>query len=207
MEKKSSIAWEKRISKRKLITSSMHNTKSFVYKEDLTIKKRNYLIHDNENRPYQVTVDKTGIYIYTYVTYKKKYTIYSKLLKKITNFMGYWRGYDPSPYAMHGNTILVCLTSHKYLYIGPVIYIFTTKDIIDDYISPVGMSDVPYPVAYGTNNVYFMVDSCYVRKNVMKTAATVKNAETIYGEFYGFFGKRTFSAYGMKNYKLLYGQR
>jgi len=204
MEKKESVAWEKRTSKRKITTSNMHNTKSFVPKDELTERKRNYYIHDNKNRPYQVTADNTGLYIYTYATYEKKYTIYSKLLKKITKFRGYWRGYDPSPYAMHGNSILVQLSIHKYLYIGQVVYSFSTKDEINDYISPIGKSDVPYPVAYGDDNVYFMIENCYVHKNELQTPATVKNAEIIYGEFYGILGKKTFKAYMMKNYELLF---
>uniref|UniRef100_A0A6C0C985 Uncharacterized protein n=1 Tax=viral metagenome TaxID=1070528 RepID=A0A6C0C985_9ZZZZ len=203
MEKKESVAWEKRTSKRKLTTSNMHNTKSFVSNKELTEKKRKYLIHDNEKRPYQVVVDNTGLYIYTYATYEKKYTIYSKLLKKVTNFKGYWRGYDPSPYAMHGNSILVQLSIHKYLYVGQDVYTFSTSDEIKDYVSPIGKSDVPYPVAYGVDNVYFMIDNCYVHKNELETPVTVKNAETIYGEFYGIFGKRNFKAYSMKNLDMI----
>lgn len=204
MEKKESVAWEKRASKRKLTTKNMHTTKSFVKKDDLTERRRNYYVHDSKHRPYKVTADHTGLHIYTYVTYEKQYTIYSKLLKKITTFLGYWRGYDPSPYAMHGNSILVQVSKHKYLYIGKTIYTFATYDEIKDYVSPVGKSDIPYPVAYGIDNVYFMLENCYVHKDELETPATVKDAETIYGELYGIVGNGKFKTYAMKKYHLLF---
>ena len=56
-------------------------------------------------------------------------------------------------------------------------------------MSPVGNSDVPYPIAFSKNNVYFMLDLVWVNKKHLITEATVFNSEKLYGEFYGHINK------------------
>lgn len=63
-------------------------------------------------------------------------------------------------------------------------YEFETDKVICDYISPVGNSDVPYPVAYGIDNVYFMLDREYIAKENLVYKTTIMNAERIYDEYY-----------------------
>lgn len=70
------------------------------------------------------------------------------------------------------------------------VFSFTTDDEIIDYISPVGNSDVPYPVAYSKNNVYFMLDDQYIKRKDLELEANVSNAENLYGEFYGHIGEK-----------------
>ncbi len=68
--------------------------------------------------------------------------------------------YDPSLYAFRpDNSLLVYLGSGKYMYIGHSVYTFTTinKEKIQDFYSPIGNSDVPYPYAVGENNTYLML--------------------------------------------------
>ena len=53
-----------------------------------------------------------------------------------------------------GNSILIKIDNNKYVYIGSDIYSFTAETNIIRYVSPVGNNDVPYPLAYGSQNVY-----------------------------------------------------
>lgn len=87
---------------------------------------------------------------------------------------------------MHGNTILIKVSPLEYIYIGGMsIYSFKTTKEIYDYISPVGNSDVPYPVAYSENGVYFMGNQTFVKKENISIPISVANAENLYGAFYG----------------------
>ncbi len=62
------------------------------------------------------------------------------------------KGQDP------GNSILIKVGPHKYIYVGSEIYSFLTDDPIKAYYSPLGNSAVPYPYAVGEKSVYFMLD-------------------------------------------------
>jgi len=162
-------------------------TKSFVKKSKATKKGKVYQIHDNGGRPFEVRIKKSGIYIYGR-TGKDKHgdDIYDKPLLKITKYIGYWWGFDTSIYSsLHGNSLLIMVEKKKYVSIGNSIYMFSTDEQILDYVSPVGNSDVPYPVAYGSKYVYFMLDRQKVKKSSLFTPATPPFAEDIYGEFYG----------------------
>jgi hypothetical protein len=59
-----------------------------------------------------------------------------------------------------GNSLLVQLNAHEYLFIGKEIYKFNARkgDTIQAYASPVGNSAVPYPYALGNKYVYYMLD-------------------------------------------------
>jgi len=176
-----------RANKRKKELSHMKTTKSYIPKSKLTSRNKIYDIHDNGGRPFRVTCNINGIYIQKAIgETDEDEIIYGKVFKHITNFEGYWVGFDTSPYSsLHGNSLLVKINKNKYMHIGDRIYLFKTKDEIIDFVSPVGNSDVPYPIAYGTQNVYFMLDDAYVPIEKLVTKPTVANAEDIYGEFHG----------------------
>lgn len=70
-----------------------------------------------------------------------KYWIGKSPKNEMTTFSG---GHGPE---YDGNSILIQLTSTRYLQIGWTVYEFTWKEPILDYISPVGNSSVPYPYA------------------------------------------------------------
>ncbi len=57
------------------------------------------------------------------------------------------------------------LTNGRYIYIGSEIYEFDTDDEIVAYHSKIGNSDVPYPVALGKTNAYFLLDAKYVPRS------------------------------------------
>lgn len=170
-------------SRSKSINKSLNkiNTKTFINYEKLTNKTKTYLIHDNGGRPFSVVASNAGINVYSNNN--------DTLLLHIPTFIGYWSGYDSSEYRMHGNSILIQKTPTTYIEIGWNIYEFTTPEPILDYISPVGNSDVPYPVAYSKHYVYFMLDQQYVPRDQFITKANVKNAQKIYREFYGIIHK------------------
>jgi hypothetical protein len=189
---KNEIKYDRATKKRKIELEKLGDvTQSFISKDDLTSKskKRIYYIHDNGGRPFKVVANKEGIFIYTHKSpledRDRDNMKYDILLQKIKNFKGYWSGFDSSYYEMHGNSILIQVTKKSYISIGWKIQKFETSEEIIDYISPVGNSDVLYPVAYSKNFVYFMLENQYVDKKDLLTIPNVANAEDIYGEFYG----------------------
>jgi len=167
------------------MSSKMSN--SYIVRKK--IEKETYRIHSNGWRPFQVVITAKNIIILACDAALDEDDVnddgiysYSFFISAIDKFEGYWFGYDSSSDRLHNNTLLIRLSRHKYMYIGPMIYTFTTTEKIIDYISWVGNSDVSYPVAYGRSNVYFMNDFRYVdKKNLRK--ATVANAEMMAVDF------------------------
>lgn len=169
----------------------LRDTNSFVLFDNCESKV--YYTHDNGHRPFQVIINKnngsTNIIINKYDSDNDdddndESCHYKNNIMKIDNFIGYWYGYDTSIDEMHGNTILIKLAVNKYIFIGSEIYRFKThNDEIIDYVSPVGNSDVPYPVAYGSKFVYFPDDKMKVLKTNFKLDICPANAEDIFVEF------------------------
>ena len=154
-------------------------------KETKKPKGKSYLIHDNGGRPFQVIISGKRVYVYrvpkklsdeefdNFINPNKQLNYYSELVvefknvkkifigKSVKNEMttfsgGYGKYFD-------GNSILLHISKNKYIFIGWNIYSFETKnDKILEYHSPVGNSDVPYPVAVGEKYVYFLIENCYL---------------------------------------------
>ncbi len=207
---------KEKIDPKKEMTKKFNNlgvkTKSFVKKTQLSSKNKCYDIHDNGGRPFRVVCNNKGIRIYTYSNADEVETtddlIYDKLLLKFTDFIGYWDGFDTSSWStFHGNTLLVQETKHRYVWIGnDGIYRFEIDkdEEIYDFISPVGNSDVSYPIAYSQNYVYFMLNKDYVSKDSLKTDAIAINAEDMYSEYYGhIFPNKTLDKKRFKHIKIL----
>ena len=76
--------------------------------------------------------------------------------------------------------------------------------LINEYYSPVGNNDVPYPVAFGSINNYFMLDQTYISNNEFK-GLTKKNKIDLYSYYYGHSGNKNLSKYAknMKNVKII----
>lgn len=80
-----------------------------------------------------------------------------------------------------GNSILVHVTGHHYLFIGQEIYSFVLPDdTIQEYYSPVGNGSVPYPYAIGKYRTYFMLDRVSVPNELLDPD------KDGYAQFYGF---------------------
>jgi hypothetical protein len=69
---KTRISWKTRMKMRRVELEKMYSTKSYVHKKELANKNRNYLIHHNGGRPFKVTANKNGIFIYELTKYKEK---------------------------------------------------------------------------------------------------------------------------------------
>lgn len=73
--------------------------------------------------------------------------------------------YDPSNYPfIDNNTLLVYMGDGQYMYIGNRVYTFQTnqKEKIQDYYSPIGNSEVPYPYALGETYTYLMLEKVMI---------------------------------------------
>lgn len=141
-----------------------------------------YLTHDNGGRPLKVSIykDKKEANIFTfnkddfndflkfpkkkdYITliykfYFEKVFIGRSLKIPMTEFSG---GYGKK---FTGNTILFQIKPKHYIFVGNNIFSFTTNDNIISYFSHVGNNDVPYPYAIGEENVYFLSQHRYIKR-------------------------------------------
>ena len=86
-------------------------------------------------------------------------------------------------YGRHkGNSILVHLDENRYVFIGHCIYEFRTRhgEQIEEYVSPIGNSDVPYPYAVGEQFVYFMLDRATMPRELIDLTS-----DRVYSQYYG----------------------
>lgn len=132
--------------------------------------KQIYFIHDNGGFPFKVVIYGNGLDIFTYSgTLNGEFDDddddknYNTLVKSYRNLTEIFipKGIDEegelSP-DLEGNNILAHISEHKYVMIGSCIYEFETKnEKILEFHSQVGNNDVPYPLAVGENNVYFLI--------------------------------------------------
>lgn len=153
-----------------------------------------YYIHNNGGRPFKVTVARNRLSIYRQVGYDeaKRKALYetspivsfSMRGKKL--FVPRAHSKTPSYYVSpstrfgKGNSLLVKLAPHVYMYIGAVVYIFETKDNIRAFYSPIGNNDVPYSWAVGTDYVYLLVEDSVFPRSVFGS-----NLGDPYGMIYG----------------------
>ena len=119
-----------------------------------------FLIHDNWNRPFKVLIDNKQVKIY-----KKDKLVKTYEVEEI--FIGDSEVREDTDEDLYGNTFLLELEK-QYVYVGPEIYEFPKKDKISRYYSKIGKNDVPYPIAVGEKNIYFLFDRKYVLKRFVK---------------------------------------
>lgn len=67
-----------------------------------------------------------------------------------------------------GNSMLFEIAPQTYIFVGSVIIEFHTEDEIVSFVSPVGNNDVPYPLAVGTKNTYFMIEDICLPNEVLE---------------------------------------
>jgi hypothetical protein len=137
-------------------------------------KVKTYYTHDNGSRPFKVVIDNLKVYIYKYKKYDEDSdtTLYSKksikyekkeFFKCKSIFIGkspknkttiFSTGYGSK---FTGNSILLQIAKNKYVFIGHIIFSFTSKSEIKKFVSPVGNSDVPYPYAIDIDGRYYLM--------------------------------------------------
>lgn len=159
-------------------------TRTYINRNDLTSKSKNYYIHDNGGRPFRVSVNQNEINIYKKIPHPEEIKYSNEPFVTFSKFSGYWEGYDTSLYKYTGNSILIKLDDHHYVYVGWEIYQFSTSDTIIDFISPVGNNDVPYSFAYGEKNLYLLTLKKFVSRKEIDIDPY--NASYIYDAFYDY---------------------
>jgi len=183
---------------------------------------KTYFIHDNRRQPFLVAIkDKTAkiykigkdvavgygnvpAYYYTDLIeeFKCDKIFIPKGYDGIYIFNGIMKDYKE----YRGNSVLLQVKD-KYVYIGSEIYEFKPSDEIIEYYSPVGNNDVPYPVAIGKENVYFMLESdkTYVPIKYFEGFKKIDFIDA-YGYYYGHMGNKKFEelAKKMKGVKMIH---
>ena len=175
-----------------------------------------YYIHDNQRRPFKVIVDgrNKNIKVYKDIRNRKikdipDEPIYDKLVlqtKYKTLFDGgpLPKGEDKVAFEP-GNSILICVSGNKYIYIGDKIYSFETDDGKDNeiikYISPVGNNDVPYPYAISEKNTYLMIEDVILDNQYLNDARISSDNEyknDPYCLYYGWCGENNLKKKAIK---------
>jgi hypothetical protein len=67
-----------------------------------------------------------------------------------------------NPWWWGGNSLLLELAPKSYVFVGWEIYAFKTPDVIEQYVSQMGGSAVPYPYAIGAKNIYLLIQRTYL---------------------------------------------
>lgn len=183
--------YDKKIEFRKKELAGQTKTNSYINRNDFSDKTYFYFIHWNGGRHYKVGINKNAITVAELDSDNKnirptnnnesKYIIhfekcnfaewkYDKFMTFKT-FEGYWYGFDASADRLHGNSLLININNNnEYMFIGLYILLFKTNEKIVDFIAYIGNNDIPYPVAVGSENLYFFLDdNIYViNKNIFK---------------------------------------
>jgi len=140
--------------------------------EDLS--KNTFCTHDNGGTPYLV-YKKDNSHIIVLRNPHRDYDIdqtddelkllYTEIVVEYKNVKRFMPGICNEEENI-GNSILLELEDGKYIHIGIEIYSFTLpeNDTITKYYSLIGNNDVPYPVALGEINAYFMLDNIVIDK-------------------------------------------
>ena len=145
-----------------------------------------YLIHDNGGRPFKVVVSNNHVIVYKRtkeeeqraedfdqdIDDEKAYDknmkrLYSHKLLEWKNVVRVFIGHHPpnvpktwsGDFVSAGNSILVHVKGKTYVSIGMSIDEFEAEEPITEYLSEVGNSDVPYPIALSPNYAYLMIES------------------------------------------------
>lgn len=170
------------------------------------LKGKYYLTHYNGGRPYLVQVKGNLVNIYYWNDEEFIYNhnhllshenmLYNRLVKSIKTqkvFIGNSPKIEMTEYSggygsdFNGNTILVKISKNKYVYISDTVEEITTKDEIVEFVSPVGNNDVPYPIALGKDNIYYLlenkkVDLKLVPEDMLKNKKWYDSYELIYNK-------------------------
>lgn len=118
-----------------------------------------FFTYDWGERPYKVVLV-GGSVVAVYIKSDPKSETYDKRVLRFANVKRFMIGRDATG-GYPGNSILLSMADGRYIFIGDRVYSFTTPngDVIRKYYSLLGNSGVPYPVAVGIQNIYFMLGS------------------------------------------------
>lgn len=192
-----------------LVTNSdLRRSSKKMKTKKVTMKGKKYFTHDNGGRPFLVVINKKNVKIFkvpkdvndenikndAFIDFSKDIKYYSELIKEYKSVKDIFIGKSSEKSKMakwsggygkkfDGNSILLEIKDKQYCYIGNFIFEFTTKDKINKFESPVGGNDVPYPIAYGEDNIYFFDFDCV--KRLQKELFSGMDVDNLWDEFYG----------------------
>jgi len=152
-----------------------------------------YFTHDNGARAFKVLLTKTTASVYgpsdeaAESWDEVQESDYNVLVRKFTNVKKIFIGTDSEmmkswPEAI-GNSILLYMGvvdgEHQYVHIGERVFSFVTPkdDKIVTYCSPIGGSDVPYPVAVGKRHYYFMLTRAFLPIGAFKSGLSCEQVD------------------------------
>lgn len=157
------------------------------------LKGKAYDIHDNGSVPFKVQLQgKTAVlYKVDYNEETETQSVGKQLLKQ--PFQKIWLGgndqnlpmYEPKSAHDKGNSILLDLGKGKLMWIGWKVYTFEVEkgDEIQNFYSPIGNNDVPYPYAVGNTHTYLMIEDVSVANELLT------KGQDPYEHYYGFTDK------------------
>ena len=163
----------------------------------LTKNTTEYLTHDNGGRAFRIvhTSDQFEAFACHFNAVLDE-CLFNKRVVKATNYVRLFVGEDTDGSAFgKGNSVLLQLSDHKYMFIGESIFTFESKDAIHTFKSPIGNSDVPYPYAIGANTTYLMAEQVVVSNEHLLYA---KPGSDPYDEYYDSRRKKYFKKFGFK---------
>lgn len=180
------------------------------WRNDRRVVLRKFSTHDNGGRPFHVHVREfdnrshSGIAVVhkcRYVGDDDEVCDYGKLALPPISFKRIWIGRDKTLWGVYagrrenmGNTVLFQVSATSYIHIGPVVYQFSVPedDPIEEYASPVGNNDVPYPYAVSKKSVW-----CFEKFRLVRLPIGVANSRDPYNILYGQRGL-AFTRYDVK---------
>lgn len=111
-----------------------------------------YDIYCNGSPIYKTAVTKTKIIVFKYDD-----QVDNNIGDKIYEIKKYNKIFIPVESKI-GNTLLVETTNNNYIYIGPEIFSFKTKEPILIYSSPLSLDGIPFPYAITKTLTYLLLD-------------------------------------------------
>jgi hypothetical protein len=132
----------------------------------ITNDSKNYFTYDNSDRPFLVMIFNDHIDVYASTSqfsndedktvYIKSLTIgdFEFVFVGKANKEEVYKKIEPDTDRHVGNSFLVKIKKHTYIFIGETIHIMKTTGEILEYFSPMGNSGVPYPYAISKNKTY-----------------------------------------------------
>lgn len=130
---------------------------------------KTYYTHHNMSRPYKVEIFPGADYEVV-ISYLSSDGFYKPLLDLEivhTVFVGAYVSTKYEQASEPGNSILiqepldVSKGTMGCFYVGHKVYLFEPDSPIEEYYSPIGNSDVPYPYAITKNRIYLMLEDSY----------------------------------------------
>ncbi len=146
-----------------------------------------YIVHDNGGRPFMVVRDGSTVDVYL-VEFNENTIKRGKQIGHYTGVTQFFDGKDPVLH-LDGNSVLFAIGEYDYIFVGSEMYLFTTTERINDYVSPMGNSDISYPYAITDTRTYLMVEDVYLKNTeLLRAAPTVTDytgESEPYGQYYG----------------------